>query len=162
VNIGSFEWVRSNVDNKEINGVNHSQFIFYFIIWCILFFIIFLRIITFFNRFRKIIGYHTAICSIIFLFTFTITKSNYYVSKIYENGPIEKVTFDYSGNPNKVSTDSTIYTRNDTIKVFIGILKDYMFIGDASPKDFKSKKFRGVQIYDLKDVKNLVVQRIRD
>jgi hypothetical protein len=67
------------------------------------------------------------------------------------NGPQEIVTFQYLGKAD--TTDADIDSTKDTNRIFIGILKDYVFV-----RDIKNKKN---EIFNLNDVKYLQIKKVR-
>jgi len=125
-------------------------FMIMFCIWCILFYVIFLKFISNFFERSKIIFYYNIICFTIFIFTFNEVKLNYNLRVFKEKGPYDSVSFEYLGKVD--STDTLIDNTKLTNRIVIGITQNYLFIRDM--------KNNVNEIYNLNDVKKLKITRL--
>ncbi len=146
-NGNDINWIELYVKKQ---GPLHICFILIFFSWCILFYLIFLKLFCTLYK-PKTFLYFNIICFIIFAFTFSLIKSNYHVLKVKKYGPQEIVTFQYLGVHD--STDANIDSTKNTNRIYIGILKDYLFIRDLNRKTN--------EIYNLNDVKYLQIKKVR-
>jgi len=128
---------------KQSFSFHFALFVAIFLVACTSFYIVSLRAIYIFTGKLNNILYYNIICIILFVFTFSMIKSNYYINEFVVKGPNETATFDYLGKP--VYTDATN-------RLLLGITKEYIFIQDKQDKNN--------EIYNLSDVKNLKVKRI--